>query len=349
MKLNPHLQAWSIATEGFPASAFASDQLEFLLGYAVLAPSPQNTQPWLFRINAMDVEVFADRRRALPVTDPAHRELTLSGGSAVFNLRVAAEYFGHRYQVELLPQDSNPDLLARMNLGLQGETSSENILLFQAITQRRTNREPFTDMPVPESLLDALAGAAQAEGAWLHRVEGEGARNAVADLVAEADRAQWADRTFRAELARWVRPKPEESNDGLPVERFGVKDWLAFAGPALIRTFNRGGGVAARDRDIALHSPTLAVLGTETDDARAWLCAGQALQRVLLTARSDAVWASFLNQPLEIPELRIRLAEMLGRGGYPQVLMRLGHGPDIAPTPRRSVRTMLVRHTANHP
>ncbi|MHB8520346.1 MAG: hypothetical protein ACYDH9_06275 [Limisphaerales bacterium] len=51
--INPHLQPWSISADDFPASSFASDQLEHLLGYAVLAPSTHNTQPWLFRINAM--------------------------------------------------------------------------------------------------------------------------------------------------------------------------------------------------------------------------------------------------------------------------------------------------------
>jgi hypothetical protein len=58
----------------------------------------------------------------------------------------------------------------------------------------------------------------------------------------------------------------------------GVKDWLAFLGPALIRTFDRGGGQAAKDQDIALHSPVLAVLGTNADDVPSWIAAGQALQ-----------------------------------------------------------------------
>lgn len=348
IKRNPYLQPWSISADDFPASGFASDQLEHLLGYAVLAPSTHNTQPWLFRINAMDVELFADRRRVLRVVDPDDRELIMSCGAALFNLRVAAEYFGHLYKLELLPEETNPDLLARFQLGLQGETSSENIMLFQAIPKRRTNREPFVDTPVPEALLGALTAAAQEEGAWFQAVEGEEARNAVADLVAEADRLQWADKHFRAELARWVRPSPDEARDGLPVGGFGVKDWLAFAGPALIRTFDRGGGVAARDRDLAVHSPTLAALGTETDDVADWLRAGQALQRVLLTAQSGDISGSFLNQPIEVPEVRLRLAEILGRGGSPQILLRLGSGPQIAPTPRRSVRTVLLRQSGGH-
>jgi hypothetical protein len=342
--MNVYLQPWTVSATDFPEQSYASDQLEFLLGYAILAPSPCNTQPWLFRINAMDVELFADRRRTLCVRDPEGRELTVSCGAALFNLRVATEYFGHLYKIETLPDPSNPDLLARFHLGLQGETSSEDILLFYAVPQRRTNRQAFYDKPVPETVLNALETAAWKCGAWLHVIRDESTRLALAELVAEADRRLWGDRRFRVELARWSRAKPEERPDGLPVTTFGIKGWLSFAGPTLIQTFNRGKVQAATDREIVLHSPALAVLGTERDDVHAWLCAGQALQRLLLGARSEEVWASFFNQPIEVPDLRAQLAAAIGRDGYPQALFRLGYGPDALPTPRRSVRKVLIMH-----
>jgi nitroreductase len=347
--MNSRLNQWNLSSDDFPADGYASDQLEFLLRYAILAPSTHNTQPWLFRINAMDVEVYADRRRALAVIDPQGRELAMSCGAALMNLRVAAEYFGHAYKAEMLPDARHPDLQARFQLGLAGETSGEDIVLFHAITQRRTNRQPFLDKPVPEEVLGECEAAARTHGAWFQVVRDPAAREAVADLVAEGDRRQWADKHFRAELSQWIRSKPDESGDGLPASIAGVRNWLSFAGPALIRTFDRGEGVAATDRDIALHSPVLAVLGTDSDDALIWLNAGQALQRVLLTARAEDISASFLNQPIEIPDLRGRLAERLGTGGYPQILLRLGYGPEIAPTPRRSLRQVLLMQKTSHP
>jgi hypothetical protein len=76
---------------------------------------------------------------------------------------------------------------------------------------------------------------------------------------------------------------------------------------------------------------------------------GQALQSVLLHARTENVWASFLNQPIEVPELREQLATLLGLAGFPQILLRLGYGEEVPPTPRRTVREMLVMHKAAHP
>jgi hypothetical protein len=346
--MNPHLAPWSVNPDDFPSDGYASDQLEFLLNYAILAPSSHNTQPWLFRINAMDVELFADRRRALPVVDPHHRELTISCGAALFHLRVAAEYFGHQYRVELIPDPSDPDLLARFHLGLAGETRSDDILLFHAIPTRHTNRQSFTSDPVPPAILESLIDSARQEAAWLHLVETDDARNWLADLIAEADRKQWAIRPFREELARWLRTKPDQASDGLIVQSLGIKDWMASFTPLIVRTFDRGGGEAARDRDIALHSPVLAVLGTETDSPRAWMHAGQALASLLLHARSEELWASFLNQPIEVEETRQQLASGLGVPGYPQSLLRLGYAPPAAPTPRRSVRDVLLRHDGHH-
>jgi len=347
--MKDHLQPWSVNADDFPADSYASDQLDFLLRYAILAPSSHNTQPWLFRINAMDVELFADRRRALRVIDPSDRELTISCGAALFNLRIAAEYFGHKYEVVLLPNPDSPDLMAQFRLGLSGETSSDDVLVFHGITGRRTNRGAFRPDPVPSELLAQLESIAQNDGAWLSTYAVEEVRNAVADLVAQADRLQWANKAFREELAHWVRPKGENFQDGLPVHDVGIKDWLSFAGPALIRSFDRGGGQAARDRDIATHSPVLAVLWTPQDDPATWLNTGQALQSVLLHARIENVWASFLNQPIEVPELRTQLASMLGLAGFPQILFRLGYGDDVPPTPRRTVRDVLVMHKAAHP
>lgn len=342
--VNTHLQAWSIASEDFPADGYASDQLEYLVRYAILAPSSHNAQPWLFRINAMDVELFADRRRALRVVDPCDRELTIGCGAALYNIRVAAEYFGHAYEVELLPEGGDGNMLARVRLGLSGETSSDDVMVFHAITQRRTHRQPMRPEPIPGEVLDELGAAAQKEGAGLLVMTSEEQRNLVADYVAEADRRQWADKGFREELSRWVRARGVDHKDGLPVHDVGIQDWLSFAGPALIRTFDRGGGQAAQDREIAAHSPALALLYTGGDDPGSWIRAGQALQSVLLHARSEDVWGSFLNQPIEVPELREQLAAAVGVAGYPQVLLRLGHGSDVPPSPRRSAREVLIMH-----
>src|SRR5215204_5849075 len=117
---------------------------------------------------------------------------------------------------------------------------------------------------------------------------------------------------------------------------------MSHAGPLVIRSFDLGKGQAARDRDLAEGSPLLVVFGTVSDGPAAWLATGQALQRVLLCARAAGVWSSFLNQPIEVTELRPRVADAIGRRGkHPQLLVRFGYGPSIKPEPRRPVAEVL--------
>ena len=87
-------------------------QALMLIRGAVLAPSSHNTQPWLFRLSESVIDLLADRTRALPVNDPEDRELAISCGCALMNLRVATASLGLRLRVELFPDPKEPDWLA---------------------------------------------------------------------------------------------------------------------------------------------------------------------------------------------------------------------------------------------
>lgn len=333
---------WDVQEEDFPKSGSASDKLTFLLNYAVLAPSGHNTQPWLFRVKKDYVDLYADRTAALPVVDPNDRELTMSCGAALFNLRVALRYFGYIDEVQLFSDPKQPDYLARVRLGQAHIPTDEEKALFKAIPKRRTNRSAYEDRPVPDTLLAELKMAAHQEGGWLYVVELDGVRDAVADLIAEGDRMQWASREYRRELSAWTHPNRSLRRDGIPGYAQGVSDLASLAGPLVIRTFDLGNGQAAKDRDLAMKSPGLVVLGSEKDGVGDWVAAGQALERVLLRARAVGVWASYLNQVTQISELRLRLANIIDQVGFPQVVLRLGYGPEVRPTPRRRVSDVLI-------
>lgn len=70
-----------------------------MLEAAVRAPSSHNTQPWLFAVRPDGIALYADRTRALPVNDPHDRELTVSCGAALLQLRVAAAAAGRAVEV----------------------------------------------------------------------------------------------------------------------------------------------------------------------------------------------------------------------------------------------------------
>ena len=104
-------------TKGLRCLSLSNEKLRFLVGYAILAPSGHNTQPWLFGLSQEALCLYADRTRALPAVDPEDRELTISGGAALGTLRIALHHFGYAGQVERFPTPQDPDLLARICLG----------------------------------------------------------------------------------------------------------------------------------------------------------------------------------------------------------------------------------------
>lgn len=305
-------------------------QWQELVRLAALAPSPQNTQPWRFFVRDGVLELSADRTRALPVNDPGDRELTISCAAALFNLRVAAAAAGYLAEVSF-PADG--DLLARVILAPgPGDVPGT---LAASIPLRHTSREPFAPAPLDTGIRNGLAMAAAAEGAALNWLEGKALREDLADLIAEGDRLQFADKRWRRERAAWMHSGRE--GDGLPVERFGGA--VRF----VVSRFNVGGSAAGRDEVFALHAPALAVLTTPADEVADWIAAGQALERVLLVAAAQGVQAGYLNQPCQLPGLRPRLRALAGVADPPQLLLRFGRPlGDPPPHRRRPPRDILA-------
>lgn len=206
---SPQLLAWSISESDFPGNtADIAKKMKFLLRYVILAPSGHNTQPWLFKIVENDtIELYADRSRALPVVDPDDREMIISCGAALYYLRLAANRFGLTETVELLPDDKNDhDLLARISFKEEDDNeitlkqAQQDVLFFEAITKRRSNRSPFENKKLPDDLLVSLKDIARAYNAWLDIVEDEQHKNGLADLISQGDKIQLSDKKFRREL-----------------------------------------------------------------------------------------------------------------------------------------------------
>jgi hypothetical protein len=102
-------------------------------------------------------------------------------------------------------------------------------------------------------------------------------------------------------------------------------------------------GVAANDREKVLHgSPLLAVFATRDDPPADWIAAGRELARVLLKLTASGATVAFLDQPVEVEELRHRLKDTIGSAFNPQLLMRFGYGPKVHPTARRPIDEVLL-------
>ncbi|MFE5853867.1 Acg family FMN-binding oxidoreductase [Streptomyces sp. NPDC056500] len=315
---------------------------------AAAAPSLHNAQPWKFRLlrERSVLQVRADPTRALPAEDPANRALHLGCGAALFNLRVAAAHQGWEPVTALLPDGSDPALLAEVRLDQPVRADDDLAPLHPAISLRHTSRHPFTHEAVPVEVLDGLSAAALLEGCRLVFPD-EWHVQTVLDLVHEAEERAVLDPEARAELASWTRAEVRtedgdgapQPGDGIPVSAFGPRP-RGTTGP--MRDFAQGRPIPGRESVEFEHYPRLGLLGTAEDRPVDWLRAGQALERVLLQATLDGLSTSLTSQALEWPELRWAVREPgSASDGQIQMVIRLGYGPHGTATPRRSVDDML--------
>lgn len=313
-------------------------RIQSILEGAILAPSSHNTQPWLFELGDSCIRLYADRTRALPVNDPEGRELVISCGCALLNLRVAAAREELATEVSIPIKTDDEDLLAEVRLIEGAAPDPSDLELFPSVQKRRTYRKKFADRDVDDSTIERLSTAVEKEGADLRIVRDQFNREQVAAIVAEGDSSQWANPSWRRELAAWMHPR--RKGDGLTVPGFAAP----FA-RKVVRTFDMGNGVATKDAQLADESPVIATISTQRDDKEARLCAGQALERLLLTACANGIQASYLNQPNQVSSLRPKLQNLLKLDAFSQILLRIGYptDEDLPPTPRRDLQSVVYQ------
>ncbi|MEH1012972.1 nitroreductase [Micromonospora sp. CPCC 206060] len=310
-------------------TAYTIEQLRAAVADAVRAPSLHNSQPWRFRLRDGGIEVSIDPARRLPATDPSGWGARLACGAALFNLRLSLAVAGIPAQVRLRPYPADPDVVARLVPDQPRRPTPTEQSLHGAISLRFSNRAPFWPDPVPADARWRLGEAAQAEGAWLELVIGTSAVAMVAEIARSANRVLERDPGYRAEVVEWIRSEP--ADDGIPAAAGGPQSEPHDLLPQ--RAFGTRHRAPGRDFE---PEPLVAVLGSPSDATADQIAAGQALQRVLLTATDAGLSVSMLSQPIEVPGAREQLRLALGRYGTPQMVMRIGYGQPGGPTPRRS-------------
>jgi nitroreductase len=315
---------------------FGTAELHAAAASGIRAPSLHNSQPWRFRLRDGAIEVLADPHDHLAMGDRIGWAVRIACGAAVFNARLALLANGTPADVRLRPDPADPMVMARLQPGrLRPATYTEHDL-FTAVGRRRSSRQPFWPDPVPADLRMRLVGAARAEGAWLELLIGMTALSGFAQIAQSADTVLRRDRAYQTQQSQWIRT--EAADDGVPVVAAARLTEPQDLLPQ--RAYSDRPRAPGRDFE---PEPLIAVLGSTGDTAADQINAGQALQRVLLTATDAGLATSMISQPIEVTGAREQLGRSLGgRAGTPQMALRIGYGQPGSTTPRRDLTQVIL-------
>ena len=332
----------------------AGEIARHVVAEAIWAPSVHNTQPWRFTVAGDQagprISLYADTGRRLAAADPDGRELMISCGAALFNARLALRSLGYVPVTCVLPDPAQPTLVARVSWPERAAADEFERRLFSQVRTRRTHRGAFDPAPLPPDLLAALRSGAARDGAALRIVADDGRRAALAAAVDTAERELRADPERVRELARWTPAPGSGSRDGVPTTSYPARAEHTdpdFPG----RDFARGHdwGLPPLSSAAAFRAAGVVGLLTTTADRPAdWVNAGQALQRILLTASACGAAVALHSQPLELPWLRELIRTHLSDDAYPHLVLRIGMVTQVAVSVRRDPADVLLAPGGGH-
>ena len=329
-----------VATTARPLAkeAVMPEQMQELVRYATLAANGHNTQPWKFALHDSSIEIHPDASRRLPVVDPHDRELWISLGCALENLLVAARATGYAAQV------TYPDAADFIAVRLAAD-APQSSPLFDAIPLRQSTRSAYDGQLVPAADLDRVQALPLEPGISLRFVTNPTDIATVVDYVAQGNLRQYADRAFVDELLAWLRFNKKEALstlDGLYSRCSGnpaVPHWLG----RMFVSGTKPQQQADADTEKLRSSPGAVVVAADADDKAAWVRTGQVYERLALQMTALDIKSAFLNQPIEVAELRSQFQSALGLGrAGPQLLVRYGYAAALPRSLRRPVEHVLL-------
>jgi nitroreductase len=338
-----------------------------LVRAAILAASPHNTQPWLFRFTNSWIELSIDTRRNVGALDPYLREAHIGMGCALENLMLAAAARGYAATATLfagklgpIPSEPKPELVARVDLAPGEGQESE---LWAAIPLRHTNRSPYDPKrPVPPDLVEALPRLASgATDVKLFLFADEAERRKIVEVSSAANSEIYSDPAVKRDNDSWVRSEwsaVQKYRDGLTIDSFGlppVTTAIAKMVPTgMLRRVVARAQIEGYSK-LMLSAPLVGMIALrDRYDREQSLRAGRVWQRAHLLATARGVAGRPCNEAVEMvdhermlgrePRRLGLLAGIIGDAAWqPTFVFYMGY-PTVAgrASPRRPVQDVVV-------
>lgn len=316
---------------------------EKIVGYAAIAPSGHNSQPWKFVIEEPTITILPDYSRRLPAVDPDDRELFISLGCALQNLVTSAEHFGYKCNVYYSLEKANSE---EIKVTLTKTSDVPELDLFKQIEKRQTTRNEYNKVKVTNEELKKIENYSVGDGVKSIVKTDTESLHKIIQLVKSGNTVQFADDAFMDELKFWIRfshAEAEEKSDGLTSDVMGNPSIPRWAGKLFMNLFYSDKDQNEKDEKYISSSAGVILFYTEGNSKKDWIETGRAYERFSLLTTSINIKCAFINQPIEVPRFLNNTAEAFGlKNGYPQLLLRFGYSDAMPKSPRRRTADVIL-------
>ncbi len=337
--------AWKLQ----PLEGFATVEtfLRHLIGWAVLAPSTHNTQPWKFMVEPHNSSVFfcLDPHWILPASDKEGRQAMISMGCALQNFLRAADYYGVPCEVTYpLAREGHPEPFITVRVGELSARIGYDSRLLDMMRERRMNRKRFDPKrKISLEIIEEIKKIADNLGLTVDIVNDWITKNILAETQYKADQVVLAMDEFRNELGRFFLPNNTTEERGMPGSTFGLDDEMSEKiHDELLKEGAFDAYIAeafpAGDREAFKSASLILVISIPEDTSYFRVIAGRALESIALLAQENNLGFSVHAAMTEVTFLRAALKVRLMRSGDPAVICRLGYPLPDATIPPHSPR-----------
>jgi hypothetical protein len=290
--------------------------IEKIVEAAAKAPSGDNVQPWRFEVSNDFTQLNLYN---LPEKDDSYFNYQqtasyIAHGAVIENMAIAAQHWGYKAQIELFPDSTNLNHVARVDFM---PTTAESDPLYEAIVNRCTNRFPYERTELTEEDLtkffDVVKQVDNVKAYFVHRSQ---AIKKLAKVIMVNDRLVFERQDihrFLFDKVRWSKDQIESTKDGMPVDTLGLNPLEKLFFPLMrFWWFVNAANYLGLSRVIGLkcwnNCRNVSLLGQITvkeADKQGLVQAGRAMQRVWLEAtRQGLAFQPIIGLPLLIYRLK---------------------------------------------
>lgn len=309
--------------------------LKYLANAGILAVSTHNTQPWLIKIEDSSILVYPDFSKKLPYGDPQHRGIYISLGAYVQTAVLAATALG--IETNIVRHDSYWEI----NCKKLSVTKKPNLELLTAISQRFSDKTYYLEKKVPKKSLLVLTQQVSTFPVDFVYTSNKSVIDYLSEQYLSAAGEMARERSFRQELASWLRPNRTSKKDGMPGFTAGVPLLLSYLGPYVLPLLPQAAQIQVKkDAHKLKKAPVVGVVVSPTNSKSDWFETGRLYTQLAISAIQMDIhmtpMAAFIeNEPYQE---KLRKVFDFPRKSRPQMFFRLGYSDtSVIHTPRRRV------------